>query len=302
MPPTRAMIRKLFESLNLILQESRVIDCLLFCRGPKMEKSDPEDFKIEKFNQWFQINIRTFAHKSSKNVDAGWLYEQEQIKEMSSQALPMPPLRPDPQNFQKRNQGNYAIVNKVILLQGEHQNLIQTDPRAFLDYGLSANQMAQSYDLNHYMNKRRRNFNNLKYSSERPFRLNSMSNQRKEIMLFQNSGNNAEAQPLTMKLNLNTPQQNIKADRGFSQQSHNRYNTLTGRNEFTARPGLLSSVGDKNALSESLYRQKEQQSKTPSSKRVFLERDQEFQKQFYDLIKCMETDPKSKAMYWEKIS
>lgn len=60
MPPTRAMLHKLFDALNLALPEMRAIDCLLFCRGLKMERSDPEDFQVDKFYQWVIINLRTF--------------------------------------------------------------------------------------------------------------------------------------------------------------------------------------------------------------------------------------------------
>lgn len=44
MPPTRQTLQKLFESLNLILPAVRAIECILFCRGLKMEKSEPLEF------------------------------------------------------------------------------------------------------------------------------------------------------------------------------------------------------------------------------------------------------------------
>ena len=43
------MLIKLFDALNLSLPKVAIIDCLLFCRGMKMEHSDPEQFDIERF-------------------------------------------------------------------------------------------------------------------------------------------------------------------------------------------------------------------------------------------------------------
>jgi len=48
MPPTRESLNKLFEALNLNLPSVRCIDCILFCRGIKMENSNPDEFDIEK--------------------------------------------------------------------------------------------------------------------------------------------------------------------------------------------------------------------------------------------------------------
>lgn len=62
MPPTRQTLKKLFESLNLALPETRAIDCLVYCRGQKLEKSDPEEFNIEKFYDWVKLNLRTLRH------------------------------------------------------------------------------------------------------------------------------------------------------------------------------------------------------------------------------------------------
>ena len=63
------MLTKLFTQLNLSLPKVAIIDCLLFCRGMKMENSDPEQFDIERFYQWFIANIRTFRHIHTKDVD-----------------------------------------------------------------------------------------------------------------------------------------------------------------------------------------------------------------------------------------
>lgn len=86
--------------------------------------------------------------------------EQSSLKEKSKKGLPVPPLRPDPNYFLRKGEGNYASRNnRIMLLQGEQNNLVQTDPRAFLDYGMSANQMAQVFDINNSVNKNKRNYN-----------------------------------------------------------------------------------------------------------------------------------------------
>lgn len=73
MPPTRDAINKLFESLNLQLPSVRCIDCILFCRGIKMENSNPDDFDINRLLEWFTTNLRTFSHITTKGVDPQWL-------------------------------------------------------------------------------------------------------------------------------------------------------------------------------------------------------------------------------------
>ena len=76
MPPGRVCLTKLFDSINLSVPTVSIIDCILYCRGPKMENSDPEEFEMDKLVQWFILNIRTFKHQRSEGVDPYWLEEQ----------------------------------------------------------------------------------------------------------------------------------------------------------------------------------------------------------------------------------
>lgn len=69
MPPTRDGLARLFEAINLYATTVTCIDCLLFCRGHKLEKSNPEDFNIDKLIQWFTLNIRTLKHISYEGID-----------------------------------------------------------------------------------------------------------------------------------------------------------------------------------------------------------------------------------------
>jgi hypothetical protein len=39
MPPTKISVKKLFHGLNLEISPSKIIECILYCRGKKMEYS-----------------------------------------------------------------------------------------------------------------------------------------------------------------------------------------------------------------------------------------------------------------------
>ena len=67
MPPTRDSLQILFEKLNLKVTKEKLFDCLIYCRGKKMEKSDT--FSMDKFLKWFLINIRTLSHIDEKKAN-----------------------------------------------------------------------------------------------------------------------------------------------------------------------------------------------------------------------------------------
>ena len=73
MPPTREGLKKLFKALNLDVPPVKRIDCLVYCRGKRMEYSNPDDFNIQRLMKWFLMNIRTFKHISNKDIDPEWL-------------------------------------------------------------------------------------------------------------------------------------------------------------------------------------------------------------------------------------
>jgi hypothetical protein len=83
LPPTRQTLIKLFESLNLLLPMVRAIECILHCRGLKMEKSDPAEFQVEKLYEWFHLNLRTLQHISFEEIDQNWLQENKHVVEQS---------------------------------------------------------------------------------------------------------------------------------------------------------------------------------------------------------------------------
>ena len=39
-PPTRESLAKLFDALNLSVTTTKILDCLIFCRGQKMDSDD----------------------------------------------------------------------------------------------------------------------------------------------------------------------------------------------------------------------------------------------------------------------
>lgn len=69
LPPTRETIKTLFNELNLHLPASKAIECILHCRGNLMEESDPEEFKVDKLYEWFNINLRTLKHINEDLAD-----------------------------------------------------------------------------------------------------------------------------------------------------------------------------------------------------------------------------------------
>lgn len=60
-----------------MVQPVKCIDCILYCRGPKLENSNPEDFDFYKIVQWFGINLRNLKHIDLKDVDPEWVEENQ---------------------------------------------------------------------------------------------------------------------------------------------------------------------------------------------------------------------------------
>ena len=76
LPPTKQGLVTLFKALNLRVPMQRVYECLIFCRGAKMEQSNADEFDIETLIDWFLINLRTLDHIDEKKVDGSWLAEK----------------------------------------------------------------------------------------------------------------------------------------------------------------------------------------------------------------------------------
>lgn len=115
MPPTRETLKKLFFALNLQVTPVKTIDCLLYIRGPKLENSDPEEFDFEKLIQWFMMNIRNLKHINLKEVDRDWVEENIVQADYNSLSLPLPPQRPDPEDYLKKGSGNGGFsLNRVL--------------------------------------------------------------------------------------------------------------------------------------------------------------------------------------------
>lgn len=115
MPPNRESLLKLFLALNLQVTPIKCIDCLLFIRGPKLENSDPEEYEPEKLVTWFMLNIRNLKHINLKEVDKDWVEENIVQADYNSLSLPLPPQRPDPEDFLKKGTGNGGFtLNRVL--------------------------------------------------------------------------------------------------------------------------------------------------------------------------------------------
>ena len=68
MPPTKDGLHRLFKALNLAVPSVKVVDCLVFCRGKKMEDGPADDFDLKKLVAWFELNLRTLHHVDERKV------------------------------------------------------------------------------------------------------------------------------------------------------------------------------------------------------------------------------------------
>ena len=68
MPPTRESLNRLFEKLNLYVPSFKVLDCLVHCRGKKMEEAPPEEFQMKRLVHWFELNLRALKHLDERKV------------------------------------------------------------------------------------------------------------------------------------------------------------------------------------------------------------------------------------------
>lgn len=71
-PPTRHSLELLFRALNLRVAPTKLIDALIYSRGPKMEEEAPENFSVDKLVQWFLLNLKTLKHIDYKLSDPEW--------------------------------------------------------------------------------------------------------------------------------------------------------------------------------------------------------------------------------------
>lgn len=72
-PPTRHSLKLLFEALNLFVAPTKLIDALIYSRGPKMEEEPAENFDLDKLVQWFLLNLKTLKHIDYKYADPEWM-------------------------------------------------------------------------------------------------------------------------------------------------------------------------------------------------------------------------------------
>ena len=77
MPPTREGFAQLCKGMNLKITPTKILDALLFIRGPSMENSDPEEFDFDKVIAWFMLNIKTMRHLDLSKADPVWLKKQQ---------------------------------------------------------------------------------------------------------------------------------------------------------------------------------------------------------------------------------
>ena len=69
----------LCRALNLKVNDRKCIEAILYIRGPEMEKSNPDEFKLEKLINWFQLNLQTLEHESMEIVDRDWLADNPHV-------------------------------------------------------------------------------------------------------------------------------------------------------------------------------------------------------------------------------
>mmetsp|Transcript_2782 Transcript_2782/g.4363 ORF Transcript_2782/g.4363 Transcript_2782/m.4363 type:complete len:116 (-) Transcript_2782:180-527(-) len=99
LPPTKQTLVKLFDLLNLDVSPVKVIDCLVYCRGKKMDEADPEEFQMNSLYEWFMINLRTLKHLSLDRVDKEWIYETKKNNYFISKEQNRPLWQPHPKAY-----------------------------------------------------------------------------------------------------------------------------------------------------------------------------------------------------------
>ena len=148
MPPTRANLAALFKAVNLRVPPTRLLDCLIFCRGKQMEEADPEEFQMGKLVQWFLLNLRTLSHISlrKENVaDQDWLEENQRASLLQNYAAMPQPWRPHPKAFIRRGTGTGGMhYNQILRCKDDKRQT--THAQAFPEYGLAATAVAGAFD------------------------------------------------------------------------------------------------------------------------------------------------------------
>jgi hypothetical protein len=79
LPPSRKDFANLCRALNLKISDRRCIEAILYIRGAEMEKSNPDEFKLEKLINWFQLNVQMLEHENMEIVDKEWLAENPHV-------------------------------------------------------------------------------------------------------------------------------------------------------------------------------------------------------------------------------
>ena len=116
MPPTKLSLKKLFVLMNLDVSPVKLLDCLVFCRGKKMEASlEPEDYDSSKLVQWFVMNIRTFKHLDYKKIDSEWAQDYQRNQLLAAEAMTNASWKPHPKAYMRGRSGTGGThINRII--------------------------------------------------------------------------------------------------------------------------------------------------------------------------------------------
>lgn len=136
MPPTREGLEKLFVCLNVAVSIRKCIDCVVYCRGKKMELANQDEFDFQRLLKWFMLNIRTFKHLNEEIVDKEWIEETKYKEIRDKKSLVAPSWKPHPQAFIRRGTGtggqHYSRILKSRGLKvSDSQFGIETASKAF---------------------------------------------------------------------------------------------------------------------------------------------------------------------------
>jgi len=138
MPPTKAGLQKLFVLMNLDVSPGKLLDCLVYCRGKKLEQSiEPEDYDSSKLVQWFVMNIRTLKHLDLKKVDPGWVEDYYNNLSLAQESIRGAPWKPHPKAYIRRGTGtggshlNHIIKSNKIVNYGPGMNASMATQSAF---------------------------------------------------------------------------------------------------------------------------------------------------------------------------
>lgn len=72
-PPGREDFENLCKAMNLKVTKHKIIEAVMYFRGPELEEEPAENFSFEKLIKWFQMNLSAIQHENLDLVKPEWI-------------------------------------------------------------------------------------------------------------------------------------------------------------------------------------------------------------------------------------